>query len=452
MFSRLPGVPLPIFKNFGLLASYYYTPGYLVKVANDRIIDFEIAIHNSCTLPNNGQRNPSAEALINAAQLAERKFEKLVHSIFEPLCLTIYLNQACTLDCQYCFSDLNNNNNGERISSVALRSAVTLVAKSCKKNMQPLTIVFHGGGEPILSWKVIERIQPFLKEQSEKNGIHLFRYLSTNGIMTEERAYWLANTVERVSLSCDGPPRIQIEQRPLRKSTPQNSAFYIERTAKILHQIGVPLTIRVTLTKNTFEEQEEICEYICRRLCPQSIHVEPVYLGGKAKNDSIIHEENIESFIKSFTAAKNLANNYGIDWVMSGMRINEIHMAYCNIFRQVLQYIPGDTASVCFKTINTRQSIAEGFDIGWYDVKNDRFALKTERINRLRNDYQPSIECQNCFIKYHCTHKCPNGCPVKGINGFDFLCKLYQKMAFEELSRFMEQLNQYPEPISGMEI
>ncbi|MHC1783650.1 MAG: hypothetical protein AB9891_13000 [Anaerolineaceae bacterium] len=448
MFTKLIGTNYPIFHFQGNHARYYYTPGIIVRVRLDHVESFERRLMNGASSTTAMDEDQKFGAIIDAARKAETQLCKIKNTLYTPKCLTIYLNQKCNLDCQYCFSDLNFDNKMV-VSLPAIYSALELVAGCCGRDGDPLTVGFHGGGEPILSWEIIDQIQPYLLDLSVKYGTKLFRYLSTNGVMTEKRAQWLAKSVDMVGLSCDGPPDIQTMQRPIRGRSRNTSSYYVERTGEILNESGVALQVRVTLTRNSFCKQEEICEYICNNFHPQSIHVEPVYFGGKARSTSLLHEEDVDCFVESYLKARMVANSYGSTWELSGTRMNSIHVAYCNIFRQVLQLVPGDSATACFKTINSQQTEGMNFNIGRFDPKNDRFVIDNSRIDKLRKSYQLPDLCRDCFISYHCTHNCPNACPLNQTSGADFLCKLNKNIAFDELNKYMKILDKSSEPISG---
>jgi sulfatase maturation enzyme AslB (radical SAM superfamily) len=453
VFKKIPGIPYPIYKYSQSSVIYYYTPGYLARVDVEHESCFEKSLYDPTRKQVLNKFEQQVFKLEYAARNAEMRRSEISNDPFKPKCLTIYFNQKCNLNCQYCFSDLGIGKNKPRVTIAAIRSALEVVAENCKKDGSPLSVVFHGGGEPMLSWESLESIQPFLREQAAINDLKLFRYISTNGVMSEERAHRLATCVDMVGLSCDGPPDIQMIQRPVRNSSKKSSSYYVERTGKILHKLGLPIHIRVTLTKNSYNRQEEICDYICRIFHPESIHVEPVYSGGRAKNDDLLAEEEMDCFIKSYSEAQIIANSYGIKWEVSGTRLKDIHMAYCNIYRQVLQLIPGDIATACFKIINSEQANAGALNIGAFDPTNNRFILKNSRVNELRLGYQLFNRCQDCFIRYQCTHNCPNGCPLLfSDNGAGVLCKLFKRIAFEELSRFMKVLDRSTEPITGMAI
>jgi sulfatase maturation enzyme AslB (radical SAM superfamily) len=158
------------------------------------------------------------------------------------------------------------------VSIDAACAAANLVANNCAKEDLPLVVVFHGGGEPVLSWRLVDALQPELRRIAEAHRIPLFRYIATNGVMSAQRAHWLARSFDLVGLSIDGPSEIQLVQRPYRNSN-RDSTLIILRTARILQEAGVPVHVRVTLTAESAFYQMEICRYLCQNISPSAISV-----------------------------------------------------------------------------------------------------------------------------------------------------------------------------------
>jgi MoaA/NifB/PqqE/SkfB family radical SAM enzyme len=269
--------------------------------------------------------------------------------------------------------------------------------------------------------------------------------------MSEDRARWLARSFDLIGISCDGPFEIQTAQRPSRNPK-INTLPIIERTARILHEAGKPVHVRVTLTTSTVSQQPEICQYLCENLKPQEMHVEPVYSNGSGYADIFLKDEHVDLFVEAYFKAQAIAITHGSEWKMSGSRINEVHGGHCNILRQVLNLVPGDTATACFKLANTEKARRADLSIGLFDSAARIFVLDDRHIRFLRNGYTRPSACEYCLIAYQCTHNCPNACPlVKQATdqtpGSDILCKILRKTASQQiisLGRTLEVSSTHP--------
>jgi sulfatase maturation enzyme AslB (radical SAM superfamily) len=443
-FVSLPGVAGPLHGLQRGEFNLYYAPGYLLCAERSFAPGIEQRIHD----PQLSPHYVEVDTLLAHSLRARREWQTLLERPYEPVSLHLYLNRRCQLDCRYCYSDLPDATDLAEISTTAIHAAARVVAQNCADKSLPLVVVFHGGGEPVLSWRLIDSLQPELHQLAASHEIPLFRYISTNGVMSEQRALWLAHSFELVGLSIDGPPDIQKFQRPLRHNA-GNSTSAILRTAQILRESGCPVHVRVTLTAWSASRQVEICQYLCENLAPHSISVEPVYLGGRADSTMLIRSEHLDDFVEAFFQARATAHRYGTDWQIAAVRPAEVHGPYCNIFRQVLQLIPGDIVSACFKDTSPSQAGERGMCVGHFD---GTLNLDRKRILALQAAcIRPAI-CEDCLLGYHCTYNCPNACLLSNERETDLLCQLLKRIFEQRLLLLASELMRSPGPLSGMVI
>lgn len=421
--DTLPSENLPIFRQDEEAYSLFYAPGYLAVVARRQADAFLSGIEAS-------QLRQHARAAIQARK-------QLMTNSFAPVCLTLYLNNECNLRCSYCYTDPSPRLN-TRLDLATIRAAAQLVAKNCCQQKRPFTIVCHGGGEPTLDQPYLEKILVELEQIARQHELSIFRYIATNGVMRTDKARWVAKRFDLIGLSCDGPEKIQTKQRPLWGG--QSSTSYIERIAHIIHKQGTPLHVRTTITRQSICRQPEIAQYLCQELQPQEIHVEPVYQAGRANADACL--QDADSFVNEFLEAQTIARQYGLNWLMSGSRLNEIHGPFCHIFRDVLNLIPGGVATACFKTTRCEQAKKRGIQIGEIG-DNGRFHLAHSHISSLRQSLNLlPTKCQDCFNQYHCVQDCPNHCPLDSTatSSVTFRCLVQKKLAQSRLETLAKAL------------
>jgi uncharacterized protein len=433
-FRQLKDRQLSIFRQDQAAFSLFYAPGYLVVVDKERVASFENSLSRS-----ESSKWPAGDELRRHAFLAEQAWLVTQTRHFAPVCLTLYLNNECNLNCIYCYADPSPHA-GARLSLTAVRTAAEVVIKNCVARQYPFTVVFHGGGEPSLNRRLADRILDELELVAAQNNIPIFRYIATNGVMSAAKAAWMAASFDLIGISCDGPESIQAYQRPLTNG--KSSSPFIERTVQIIHQAGKPLHIRTTITNYSFQRQTEIAAYICQHLNPKEIHVEPVYQAGRAGKEDSIPLEQAEVFVKEFLNARKTAQAYGVPWLTSGSRPTEIHGPYCNISRDVLNLVPGGTASACFKTTTMAVTESKGFTIGKVDRSSQRFIIDYERIKALRqNLWHSPMRCNSCFNQYHCVRSCPDHCPLDRLTpAFEFRCQVQRNLAATQLYETAKRL------------
>jgi uncharacterized protein len=416
--------------------SLFYAPGWLVAVPLEQTAAFMEALHSASQ--GEGQQ---ADELHQHASQAQRHWTELHTRPFQPLCLTLYLNDTCNLNCSYCFS-APSLRAPVHLSLEAIQAAAGIVAGNCQASQKPFTVVFHGGGEPTLEHALIFQTLGWLEQLAARSGLPLFCYLATNGVMSASLAERLAARFDLFGLSCDGASDIQELQRPLRKPGPHSSSWYVEQTAQTVHDAGKPLHVRVTVTPKTLLRQAEVAEYICRQLQPQEIHAEPIYLRGRAGAATGFETNQAEAYVSAFFEAKRVAGQYGVKWLASGSRPSEVHGAYCHVWRDVLNLTPEGVATACFTLAHAEDIYERDVDLGCWDDSASRLTLDQGRVEAVRRTLSREPQaCLTCFNRYHCARQCPDVClldPQATTGGFR--CRVQALMTDKLIQRTAESL------------
>jgi sulfatase maturation enzyme AslB (radical SAM superfamily) len=421
------GKTLPIFRLDGHSCHLYYAPGYLVTVDSAQSAAF------AADLETGGSGNLLALELTRRAEAAVQKRAAQFQQVYSPVCLTLYLNNTCALACEYCYSaPAAPGGHNQNLAPENIRAAAEIVAQQCADCDSLMTVVFHGGGEPMLSQPAVQAALEIVDQVAAHYSLQTFKYIATNGVMPVSKAAWMAEHFDLVGLSCDGPAEIQARQRPLRDG--RSSLEFVERTVQVLRERHKPFRVRTTLTPRSYLRQVEIAEYLCATLRPGEIEVEPVYWGGRASQMAGFVPEQAEAFVDQFFKARQAASRYGIPWVFSGSRPGEIHGPYCNVFRDVLNLIPGGQATACFKCVEAGQLQQLGLSIGQREAASGAFVFDDERIQTLRQKLSVEPEpCQVCINHFHCVRGCPDQCPLATAPPADFRCRLLRLMLGRQL-------------------
>ena len=432
-----PNATPPIFQQDWAGRSLFYAPGWLVRVPENSTAAFLESLHSAS--PEGLQL---ADELLRRAEQGQRAWADLHNRPFHPVCLTLYLNNTCNLNCGYCFSEPGLRA-PVRLSLEAVQAAAEIVTGYCQASRKPFTVVFHGGGEPTLEHVLIFQTLDWLEQRTDRDGLALFRYLATNGVMPAALAERLARRFDLVGLSCDGPQDIQDSQRPFRKPGRRGSSRYVEQTARAVHAAGKALHVRVTVTPETLSRQAEIAEYICRQLRPQEIHVEPVYVSGQTGRAMSFETGQAEAYVEAFFQARSVAGEYGVKWLASGSRPAEVHGAYCHVWRDVLNLTPEGAATACFALVQAEDARERGVDLGGWEGASGRFTLDQGRVEAVRRALgrEPQEECLTCFNRYSCVRQCPETCLLDAqARTCGFRCRVQALMTDRLIQRTAERL------------
>lgn len=451
----------PIFRRDCAEYAVFYTPGYVCVVGLSDAEGFEkiIVSPDACK-----EMAKWARELQHRAELAVARARLWREAPFSPECLTLYMNNECNLGCVYCYADparfpfpaVTSRQRGgaakpgrgrrpaSRLDIDVITAAGRLVARNCQQKGRRFYVVFHGGGEPTLHRERVEGALLQLRRVAAAHGVELFLYVATNGVMPEKKAVWLARHFDLVGLSCDGPADIQDAQRPLWDGGP--TGHRVEQTARILREEGQAVHVRVTVTRGTIHRQAEIVEYVCEKLCPEELHLEPMYAGGRAKIANGLRTPDVMAFCDHFLEARRTAQRYGVPLVHAGSRLDQVHGPYCNVFRQVLNVVPGGVATACFKETDASRARAKGMDIGALDEQMGHFAIDHTKVRDLRQRLNTSpARCHDCFNRFHCAGACPNICILGdqslskgGAVGASFRCQVQKAVSAVTLHEMAE--------------
>jgi sulfatase maturation enzyme AslB (radical SAM superfamily) len=390
----------PIFRCDCSEYAIFYTPGCLCVVDESRAAQFEASL--------GVQENGWAGELWRRATAAQIEERRQHAEPFLPECLTLYLNNECNLHCVYCYA-ASASCSTTRLDLATIAAAARVVAKNCRQKGCPFSIVFHGGGEPTLHHEQLAGALDCVEAIASEYRVTPFRYVATNGILSEKNARELARRFDLIGLSCDGPPDIQNRQRP--STTGAQTARTVTRTAHILREEGGRFHVRATITRASLPRQAEIADYICRQLLPAEIYFEPVYVGGRTQTADRFEVCQAEEFVSNFLAARTVAWRHGIPLQISGSRPASVHGPYCHVFRDVLSLVPGGVATACFKLDEAAHVRAKGAVVGGMNRETGRFEIEHERIQTLREQLSATpSECASCFNQYHCVRECPDRC------------------------------------------
>jgi uncharacterized protein len=414
-FRKVHAEGLPIFRLDCAEYAAFYAPGYLCAVDRVDAERFEVALSARQVPAKHGWAVGCGAKLWQRAELAVGQASQWREGTFSPECLTLYLNNECNLSCTYCYADPAPEP-AARLDLGTIVAAAEVVAENCRAKGRPFFLVFHGGGEPVLNCQQVEGVMAAVLAVATRHGVRPFRYVATNGVMSEEKAVWLAHHFDLIGLSCDGPADIHDRQRA--DWNGRGTLHTLERTAHILHEEGCLYHARTTITRGSLHRQAEIAEYIGRQLSPEEIHFEPLYLGGRSDAATSLDVQDADAFVTHFLEARAVAQEVGIPLLSSGSRPGSLHGPYCHVFRNVVNLVPGDgsvgaVASACFKLTEAARSREKTASIGALDPSTGRFEIDYPRVQALSRRLDAAMpECADCFNRYHCARECPDQCPL----------------------------------------
>jgi radical SAM protein with 4Fe4S-binding SPASM domain len=413
---------LPVFTIENGAESILYSPGYFLKINSLNQNQLQHALNYPQNIENK-QVQKAILDLLEKARQAKDSWEKQNQVPFTPECLTIHVGSECNLNCIYCYSKVEATGNQKLKGFPTLEmiiSTLKFIHKHRSGQQNPLTVVYHGSGEPTLHWQQLVDTHQVITEFANENGIKIFSYIATNACLSVNQIDWLAKNINLIGISCDGPRAIQKKQR-IRNS----KCSSIDTVCQRIKEKDGRFDIMVTVTPDTIGKLSEITNYLIEACHAQTIRIEPVYLAG----ENSFKENNADVFFKEYIKARNIANFHQVSFEYSGMRINEIHGTYCDVLRNTIRLTADGITRNCFCFMAEKP----GFTTGGLDIETFEFSLD-KNINDLKSKATTiPDECSQCINIYHCSRGCPEFCVFENGKLIPFRCRLNQLMAVSRI-------------------
>ncbi len=178
-----------------------------------------------------------------------------------PKFFIIDLTQACNFRCTYCFRHLEKES--KTISTKVLDSIIDYIADYCGKTNQREIHIQPWGGEPLIAWDKICRIQDRLKGK----GITSIITIESNAsLITKKLAKEAYQRDIRIGVSIDGLEEIHNLQRRLANGKPSYDKMIQGMMNLREGGYGIRHGIISVFTKNSLPHLEEMLEFFAVEL------------------------------------------------------------------------------------------------------------------------------------------------------------------------------------------
>ncbi len=386
------------------------------------------------------EKNETLDELVSEGIVVDKE-ESLIITVpeeFAPTSVTLFPTTDCNLRCIYCYSSAGE----EKVNmdwDVA-KAAIDLVVDNTLKNEEnKVRINFHGGGESIsVNFDLVKRSADYLREIAEKNGLASRVASSTNGVMNEKQAVWVAENLDSVSLSFDGPEEIQNKQRPAKNSS--GSYETVLTTTQIWNSLGKPFSIRSTITRDSCSQMEEILYFFANEIGAKRVHVEPLHGWGRS-GVSRVSPPNPIYFVNEFLRLKKKANEIGVDFVTSGLK-DTILDRYCGAYGKSFVVNSDGLVSSCLVRMEECSSDDSYFVYGKFNFEERRFLFDQEKIVALGNrNVTSNSYCSDCFVKYNCGGGCLARADIVGEEHrpSEYKCQVTKALMVDKLKKSLKK-------------
>jgi uncharacterized protein len=401
---------IPLNGNNDQVLIYFPIKSFIIK-SNKQAIEFLNELKKGPVEPKNKNIHEFLHALEQAGLVNGMKdSDPGPFSADEPIPVSVTLlpTDRCNLNCLYCFN--SSGTKGDDMSIETAHAAIDLlVANAIKTKAPAIDVGFHGGGESVLNWEVMQSSITYAKELSKKNNIKARFGICTNGIYKEAKMKEIAKDFDNILISTDGMPDLQNKLRPMYNGLP--SFPILEKNIDLLTRLKKRYSFRITVTEFHAGRLDKDYEFLCKRFNPASIMLEPLHICGRAVT-SLCQPLIPKMFIKEVIKCYDIAVKYNKPLQYSGSKLSSLTNRFCGTAGSNFFVTPEGNITSCIEVTSKNDPRAGTFFYGRYNSDTKRFEFDQEQFRKLSAMRVNSFEsCKECFAKWHCGGDCLSKAP-----------------------------------------
>lgn len=314
--------------------------------------------------------------------------------------LMLEITDDCNLRCKYCHASAGEQHKN-RTMSFSLIAAV-IKAFFHNNNTKETIIICFSGGEPTFAASEFEYAVKVAQHTAKEMGLNCRFRMATNGCFDDNIRQFIIDNKFEISLSFDGPERIQNIHRPFADGSP--SFDIVNRNAHLLYESKIPLAFRATISKYSLEFLKEVAGFFATNFPGRQVGIEPMNPFGRGLNDKLLGIPSRRQFATKLVEIMKTYENKPIVFDNAGVgKFETLRTVFCSAVAIPSWTVSTDgTISAC-----SRDNAPDLFNIGHFDELSNNFFIDEKRVEKLRSfNIFNMDECSDCFCKYHCAGDC----------------------------------------------
>lgn len=343
--------------------------------------------------------------------------------------LELLLNEKCNFNCSYCYSA--GNRSKAELTMPLIEPAIRFIRSCAQKHSQDkVSVTFIGGGEPFLSWDLVQETVAFSEKLQTTDNIRTSWLLVTNGsLITDEKLEFCKEHDIEIQFSFDILERIQNLQR-------QDFSIVSANVKKAL-EAGCRIYIRSTITEASVDLLPEMAE-VCLREYPDAgiIGCEPVSDETMAV-DPVRTQQFYNRYFAAYQKACRILEGSNITMSLSSSRaLQKLRKRFCG----PMFCLQSEGKILACAHFSSPENPNFGkFHFG--SIKNGEVEFSMDNFNRIYPASLPE-ECSRCWARWNCGGGCNNHRFMCSKEVFDIICAERKKiLRFEILSALGKQFS-----------
>ncbi|MDH3975093.1 MAG: radical SAM protein [Deltaproteobacteria bacterium] len=363
--------------------------------------------------------------------------------------LQLNISDACNFACSYCFCDIVDERGQRRTEladsneklmpfEIAAKAIDTLLAKVKNTGKPGLVIKFYGR-EPLLNWKVIEKILNHYNH-GEHHGARIAYAITTNASqLTPEIAQTLAHYKVGTIVSIDGPAASNDRLRRT-KNTGSNTFDVIQQGIDCLKKAGALQALSAVVTEENFDEFDNRLVDLAEKHGVKEVQILPGVQGdflGRMGPEKVI-EKLYNIFV--YGRRKGIAvSGYWLNPVISSLSTHRFRST-----GEVVRTAPDSCAATGYQiSVEPSGDIFPCRSMSMHLGHIDDFKkmLKTDAYKHVAmRTYNNVKACHGCSIEGFCQGPCPGNLEEKSNDIYQldpFFCDVFKGIHEKVLSHFV---------------
>lgn len=332
-----------------------------------------------------------------------------------PGCLYIIPNRRCNFHCAYCYAA--GTRDGSQIEENTLDVLLEGIYRA-KKEGSSIRIVFMGGGEPLLSLKLLERGVRKARRLEKERGVRTALGLVTNGAL-------LTKSVEEILL--EGQVDVDVSFEVLKDVQEAQRGEYMS-VAENVHRASqrLPIVIRTVATEINVRRLEETA-FECVRKYPNVLawRCDPAIgiTGGAFFRAYTRH------FIGALHAAEKGSWKLRVENIATRC-LKRPSALFCSNL-----WVAGPTGKIvsCPCDDGTDHGL-----VGW--VNSGGIEIRDITLNASLDQFvHDSSKCDRCFLRWNCAGGCPARRRCSDSSSWAGMCRSHRAVASWVLAKLAEK-------------
>jgi len=309
--------------------------------------------------------------------------------------MSLLLNNKCNFNCSYCYSAKGRSNT--QLDEKKLLTAIDFFIDRKRSNIPRLSLSFLGGGEPMLSWNLLEKGVEHAKKRAKKEGFELLIKIVSNGSIFPKGAidFIRRNDIELV-VSFDILEDIQNLQRK-----------HFDLVSKNLHHLsdnGILVSINSVITVYNVGRQVEMVKKVIETFPKINyLSFEPL-MNLNEWSAEMIDSDFYNNFTTNFIQAQLFAQSHKIELSCSFLR---------NVDCTIERYCAGEFAvcsdgsiTACPCVSSPEMTNYQHYIYGKIDNSGKLTVDADKLTNLLNEDVHSYPACKYCIAKWNCGGGC----------------------------------------------